>query len=129
MFPTPPRPNTGGWIERPPEPTPSVADVFGPDDPWIPDPTITHLPTGTVSHCNPRYFATEAAAKKVQSMIGGKLYEDLITRFGPYAQSDKNWMLQFPNGAFVNCGMFIDHWAHGWTQSYIDTLVASDLRG
>lgn len=108
---------------------PTAQEVFGPN-PWIKNPTGTYLTNGQSYPFNPYYFATPEAAQKVAEMVGGTVFETYaITRFGPFSQSDPNRMVQLPNGVIINAGLFISFWDHGYSQSYIDLLVKSEIAG
>ena len=101
--------------------------MFGPN-PWVTNPTGTVTTTGVTYNYNPYYFATAATAQKVAQMVGGKVVEtNAIAQFGPFQQSHPNQMVQLPNGRMINAGLFASFYDHGYSQSYIDRLVSSEI--
>src|SRR5690348_14318916 len=63
---------TAAQVPTPADKTvPTAESVFG-DNPWVDNPTGT-AHDGTTWSYNPLYFATEATANKVASMVGGKV--------------------------------------------------------
>lgn len=107
---------------------PTAQEVFGPD-PWVKNPTGAETTTGQTYPFNPYYFATPEAAQIVADMVGGTVFESVITRFGPFTQSHPNQMVQLPSGKVINAGLFMSFWDNGYSQAYIDLLVKSELEG
>lgn len=108
--------------------TPTVASVFG-SQPWLDDPGGTG-PNGAKWDYNPIYFATQATADKVASMLGGSVVEknDIVTG-GPFQQSAPNELIQFADGRTVNAGLIANMFNHGYPQSYIDALLKNETDG
>lgn len=109
---------------------PSLESVFG-SQPWLANPGGTG-PNGTKWNYNPIYFATQATAEKVASMVGGTVVEknDIITAGGgPFQQTAPNELIQFADGRTVNAGLVANFFDHGYPQSYIDNLLKNVTDG
>ena len=106
---------------------PTVESVFGPS-PWIANPTGTG-PTGSYAY-NPWYFATPETAAKVAQMVGGTVVQtnSITPNGGPFSQSQPNQMVQLPNGSLINPGLIASLYTHGYSQSFIDQMVANEVK-
>ena len=107
---------------------PTAESVFGPN-PWITNPTGIG-PDGNSYNYNPYYFATQQTAEKVAQMVGGTVVQ---TNFftgtgGPYAQQQPNYMVQLADGRVINPGLVASFYTHGYPQSYIDMMVACEVK-
>ena len=101
---------------------PTAESVFGPS-PWMASPAGTG-PGETKWSYNPIYFATQATAEKVASMVGGHVIErNDITDGGPFHQTVPNEMVQFADGRILNAGLIANLFNHGYSQSYIDAQL------
>jgi hypothetical protein len=101
--------------------TPSLQSEFG-DQPYLDKPTGTGL-LGSYDY-NPIYFATRPTADKVAKLLGGTVVEkNTMVTGGPFTQSAPNEMIQFADGREVNAGVIANIFSHGYSQSYIDTLL------
>jgi len=109
-----------------PLPPPTAQSVFG-ANPWIANPGGS-APNGVTYGYNPDYFATRATAEKVAQMVGGKVVEtNAITPYGPFVQNQPNEMVQLPNGRLLNAGIIASLYNHGYSQQYINTLIANEV--
>jgi len=110
-----------------PPPPPTAESVFGPN-PWLSNPTASG-PNGPISY-NPFCFATPETAAKVAQMLGGKVVQtcELTPNGGPFAQNQPNQMVQLPDGRLVNPGMIASFYTHGYPQSYIDQMIAAEVK-
>lgn len=109
---------------------PTAESVFG-ANPWIENPTGT-APDGTTWSYNPLYFATEATANKVASMVGGQVIQQELmtpTAGSPLQQSQLNEMVQLKDGSVVNPGLIAGFYQHGYSQSMIDTMIQNEIQG
>ncbi|HLI83837.1 MAG TPA: hypothetical protein VKV17_07950 [Bryobacteraceae bacterium] len=108
---------------------PTPESVFG-SSPWLANPIGTN-PDGSQYSYNPWYFATPQAAAQVAQMLGGTVVsQNAITNPGsPFAQQQPNLMVQMPNGKLINAGLVASFYAHGYPQSYIDTLISNEING
>ena len=107
---------------------PTAQSVFG-DNPWIQDPQGSG-PNGTSWGYNPIYFATQATAEKVASMVGGTvIQENAMAPYGPIAQSVPNEMVQMPDGTVVNPGLIADFYDHGYSQSFVNQMIQNEIQG
>jgi len=108
---------------------PTLAAEFG-SQPFMANPGGTG-PEGIVLNFNPVYFATQATAEKVASLVGGTVVakDATITNVGVFQQADPNEMIQFANGSSVNAGLIANFFDHGYSQSYINTLLANVTNG
>src|SRR5271157_61316 len=133
---TPAAPQAGGAAPATPaaqpggpaEP-PTAQSVFG-DQPWIQDPQGSGL--GATWDYNPIYFATQATAAKVASMVGGTVIEQEVmtpTPGSPLQQSQLNEMVQLPDGTVVNPGLIADFYDHGYSQSFVDQMIHNGIQG
>jgi len=112
----------------PPPPPPTAQSVFG-DNPWIANPGGS-APNGVTYGYNPQYFATRATADKVAQMVGGRVVEtNAITPYGPFQQNQPNEMVQLPNGRLLNAGIIASLYDHGYSQQYVNTLIANEMNG
>ncbi len=106
---------------------PTAESVFGPT-PWISNPT-GQGPGGSIYNYNPYYFATPQTAAKVAQMVGGIVVQTcaFTPNGGPFAQTQANQMVQLPNGRMINPGLVASFYTHGYPQSYIDQLIATEV--
>lgn len=109
------------------DPVPTAESVFGPN-PWLTN-TSGSTPLGQSYGFNSLYFATDATAEKVAQLLGGKVVQEnaLCGDNGVFLQQQKNNMIELPNGRIVNAGLIANFYNHGYTQSYIDTLIQHEL--
>jgi hypothetical protein len=112
-----------------PAPAPTPESVFG-ESPWISNPLGTN-PNGTTFSYNPWYFATPQAAAQVAQMLGGSVVasNEFTAPGSPFVQQQPNLMVQMPNGSLVNAGLVASFYAHGYPQSYINTLIDNEING
>jgi len=114
-------PNPAPAPAPPPPATPTLESEFG-------NQTFLDKPTGKGPlgpyDFNPIYFATKDTANTVAQLVGGTVVEqnDMVTG-GPFSQSAPNEMIQFADGRQVNAGLVANFFNHGYSQSYIDTLL------
>ena len=109
----------------PADPVPTAQSVFG-ASPWLANPTGTG-PTGTYTY-NPYYFATPQTAATVASMVGGKVVSmNAVSSGGRFVQDQPNEMVQLPNGALINPGLVASFYTHGYPQSMINQMIASEV--
>jgi hypothetical protein len=110
-----------------PNPTPTAESVFGPT-PWLTNPTGVG-PNGSYAY-NPFYFASPQTAAKVAQMVGGKVVESnqFTGTGGVFAQQQPNQMVQLPDGRIINPGLVASFYTHGYPQSYVDMMVASEVK-
>jgi len=111
----------------PPDPAtpPTAQSVFG-ASPWQTNP-LGRNPNGTQFSYNPIYFASAATAAQVAQMLGGSVVQD--NALAPSAQEQPNYMVQMPDGRMINPGLVAAFYTHGYPQSYIDGLIASQISG
>jgi len=107
---------------------PTVESVFGTDQIFMQNPVGTG-PNGLVFQYNPIYFATQATAQKVASMVGGIAVEqNSIAPDGPLRQAQPCEMVQLPDGKTINAGLLANIFTHGYSQSYINTCLANAVK-
>ncbi|MBZ5622778.1 MAG: hypothetical protein LAQ69_29190 [Acidobacteriia bacterium] len=111
-----------------PSPAPTAESVFGPN-PWITNPTGVG-PNGLTYSYNPYYFATPQTAAKVAQMVGGTVIQSnqFTPTGGAFFQQQPNQMVQLPDGRIINPGLVASFYNHGYSQSYIDTMIANEIR-
>lgn len=109
------------------DPVPTAESVFG-ANPWMTN-TSGSTPLGQSYGFNSLYFATDTTAEKVAQLLGGKVVQEnaLCGDNGVFLQQQKNNMIELPNGRIVNAGLIANFYNHGYTQSYIDTLIQHEL--
>jgi hypothetical protein len=107
---------------------PTAESVFGPN-PWFTNPTGSG-PNGTTVSYNPFYFATPATAAKVAQMVGGTVVQSnpFTPNGGPFQQQQPCLMVQLQDGRMINPGLVASFYTHGYPQSYIDMMVAAEVR-
>ena len=106
---------------------PTAESVFG-DNPWVTDPTGTD-PNGNLYNFNPIYFATASTAAQVAQMVGGTVVaSDQIVTAGGFQQQQPNEMVQLANGTLINPGLVASFYTHGYPQSMIDQMIASEAK-
>jgi hypothetical protein len=88
-------------------------------------------PDGTLFSYNPWYFATPQAAAQVAQMLGGTVVasNEFTAPGSPFVQQQPNLMVQMPDGRTINAGLVASFYAHGYPQSYINTLIAAQING
>jgi len=115
-------------VDPPPlNPAPTAESVFGPN-PWIANPTGMG-PGGSYSY-NPFYFATAQTAATVAQMVGGTVVQanTFTPNGGAFVQQQPSWMVQLPDGRMINPGLVASFYTHGYSQSYVDQMVASEVK-
>jgi len=114
----------------PPAPAmaPTAQDLFGPK-PWMSNPGGI-APNGVSYGYNPYYFATAETAAKVAQMVGGTVVQsNALTPYGPFQQNQPNYMVQLSNGRQIYAGLFASFYDHGYTQDFVNKLVAAEIAG
>lgn len=120
---------TPGTPEPVQKPAPTAESVFGPN-PWIANPTGV-APNGQSYAYNPFYFATQQTAAKVAQMVGGTVVESNVftpNGGGGFSQQQPNNMVKLPDGRLINPGLVASFFTHGYPQSYLDSMVAAEIR-
>jgi hypothetical protein len=109
------------------KPAPTAESVFGPN-PWLTSPS-GQGPGGAYSY-NPFYFATPQTAAKVAAMVGGTVVQSnqFTGSGGAFTQSQPNQMVQLADGRLINPGLVASFYTHGYPQSYIDQMIAQEVR-
>jgi hypothetical protein len=112
----------------PPPPPPTAESVFGPN-PWMNNPTGIG-PNGVSFNYNQYYFATPQTAAAVANMVGGKVIQtnQFTPTGGSFAQQQPNYMVQLQDGRMINPGLVASFYTHGYPQSYVDMMVACEVR-
>lgn len=108
---------------------PTPESVFG-GSPWLADP-VGKNPDGSEFSYNSWYFATPQAAAQVAQMLGGTVVSsnEFTAPGSPFVQQQPNLMVQMPDGSQINAGLVASFYAHGYSQSYIDTLISNEING
>ena len=111
----------------PPTPAPTAESVFGPN-PWVTNPTCQG-PDGSSISYNPYYFATASTAAKVAQMVGGTVVQayQFTPNGGGFAQQQSNYMVKLADGRLINPGLVASFYTHGYSQSYVDQMVANEV--
>jgi hypothetical protein len=110
--------------------TPTMESKFG-SQPWMSNPGGTG-PNGEKWSYNPIYFATQATAETVASLVGGTVIQkdDIITGGGgPFQQTAQNELIHFADGRTVNAGLIANIFNHGYSQSYVDAQLKAITDG
>jgi hypothetical protein len=112
-----------------PAAAPTPESTFG-ASPWMANP-VGKNPDGTLFGYNPWYFATPQAAAQVAQMLGGTVVasNEFTAAGSPFVQQQPNLMVQMPDGRKINAGLVASFYAHGYPQSYINTLIAAQING
>lgn len=112
----------------PANPAPTAESVFG-ASPWMTNPTGVG-PNGQTYGYNPLYFATPQTAAQVAQMVGGTVVQSnqFTGNGGAFTQQQPNLMVQLPDGNLINPGLVASFYAHGYPQSYVDQLVANEVK-
>jgi len=112
-----------------PATAPTPESTFG-ASPWMANPRGQN-PDGTLFGYNPWYFATPQAAAQVAQMLGGTVVasNEFTATGSPFVQQQPNLMVQMPDGRRINAGLVASFYAHGYPQSYINTLIAAQING
>jgi len=106
---------------------PTAESVFGPS-PWMSNPTGT-APNGQTYGYNPYYFATAQTAATVAQIVGGTVVQtNAMVSSGGFSQQQPNYMVQLADGRLVNPGLVASFYTHGYPQSYIDLMVANEVK-
>jgi hypothetical protein len=116
-------------VPDPPQQTaPTAESVFG-SNPWNTN-ACGVAPNGSVYAYNPYYFATAATAAKVAQMVGGTVVQSnqFTPNGGPFQQQQPNYMVRLADGRMINPGLVASFYTHGYPQSYVDQMVASEVR-
>ena len=102
--------------------------MFGPN-PWMSNPTGIG-PNGVAFNYNQYYFATPQTAATVANMVGGKVVQtnQFTPSGGAFLQQQPNYMVQLPDGRMINPGLVASFYTHGYPQSYIDMMVACEVK-
>jgi hypothetical protein len=110
-----------------PPPAPTAESAFG-ANPWLTSP-MGQGPGGAYAF-NPFYFATPQTAAKVAAMVGGTVVQSnqFTPTGGSFAQSQPNQMVQLADGRLINPGLVASFYTHGYPQSYIDRMIAAEVR-
>src|SRR5690242_11659138 len=113
--------------EEPSKSAPTAESVFG-ATPWITNPTGAG--PGGVYAFNPFYFATAQTAAKVAELVGGTVVQSsqFTPNGGPFLQQQQNQMVRLADGRLINPGLVASFYTHGYSQSYIDQMVAAEVR-
>jgi len=113
----------------PPQAPPTAQSVFG-ANPWLTNPTGNN-PDGTSYGFNPLYFATPQTAAQVAQMVGGQVVSEnaICSVQGAFSQNQPNLMVQLPDGGLINPGLVASFYTHGYPQSMVDQMVASEVAG
>jgi hypothetical protein len=88
-------------------------------------------PNGQSYSYNPYYFATPQTASKVAQMVGGTVVQTNVftpNSGGGFSQNQPNYMVQLPDGRYINPGLVASFYTHGYPQSYVDSMVAAEIR-
>jgi hypothetical protein len=105
---------------------PTAQSLFGPN-PWMSNPGGV-APNGVTYSYNPYYFATADTAATVAQMVGGTVVQtNAITPYGPFHQNQPNYMVQLQNGRQIYAGLFASFYDHGYTQDFVNKLVAAEI--
>jgi hypothetical protein len=122
----PPTPSTPAAA---PNPSPTPESAFG-SSPWLTNP-VGKNPDGSFFTYNPWYFATPDAAAQVAQMLGGTVVasNEFTAPGSPFIQQQPNLMVQMSDGRMINAGLVASFYAHGYPQSYINTLIAAQING
>lgn len=127
---TPAAPATPAAQPASPSQVPTAQSVFG-DQPWMEDPQGAGADGSKWSY-NPIYFATQATAQQVASMVGGTVFtEDAITSAPGTTlhQTTPNEMVLLPGGAVLNPGLIADFYDHGYSQSMVNQMIQNEIQG
>lgn len=114
-------------VEAPVNSAPTAESVFG-SSPWVANPTGMG-PNGVYSF-NPFYFASPQTAAKVAALVGGTVVQSsqFTPSGGPFLQQQPNQMVRLADGRLINPGLVASFYTHGYPQSYIDQMIASEVR-
>jgi hypothetical protein len=114
-------------VEGPGNAAPTAESVFG-SNPWVTNPT--GVGPGGVYSFNPFYFATAQTAAKVAELVGGSVVQSsqFTPNGGPFLQQQQNQMVRLADGRLINPGLVASFYTHGYSQSYIDQMVAAEVR-
>jgi hypothetical protein len=112
-----------------PAAAPTPESMFG-ASPWMANP-VGKNPDGSLFSYNPWYFATPQAAAQVAQMLGGTVVasNEFTAAGSPFVQQQPNLMVEMPDGRRINAGLVASFYAHGYPQSYINSLIAAQING
>jgi hypothetical protein len=115
-------------VPQQPNTPPTAESVFG-ANPWISNPTGIG-PNGIAFGYNRYYFATPQTAAKVADMVGGTVVQSncFTPNGGAFSQQQPNLMVKLPDGRMINPGLVASFYTNGWPQSYIDQMIAAEVR-
>ena len=117
-------------VPEPPaqKPAPTAESVFG-AKPWMSNPTGIG-PNGQPYSYNPFYFATAETAARVAQMAGGTVVEtqQFTPGGGAFSQQQPNYMVKLADGRLINPGLVASFYTHGYSQSYVDQMVAAEFK-
>jgi len=87
-------------------------------------------PDGSTYSFNPYYFATPQTASMVAKMVGGTVMQSnqFTGTGGPFQQQQPNYMVKLPDGRMINPGLVASFYDHGYSQSYVDMMVAAEVK-
>ena len=127
--PTAAAPATSPGARLQPASAPTPESAFG-ASPWMANP-VGKNPDGTLFGYNPWYFATPQAAEQVAQMLGGTVVasNEFTAAGSPFVQQQPNLMVEMADGRRINAGLVASFYAHGYPQSYINTLIAAQING
>jgi hypothetical protein len=60
-------------------------------------------------------------------MLGGTVTQS--DALAPNAQEQPNYMVQMPDGRTIDAGLVASFYSHGYPQSYVDGMIASEIDG
>ena len=112
-----------------PSGAPTLETEFG-SQTFMNDPTGAGLVDYTYNF-NPIYFATQQTAEKVAGMLGGTVVESsaMVDPHSAFHQNQLNEMVQMADGRQINAGLVANFYSHGYSQSYIDSLINAEKDG
>ena len=63
-------------------------------------------------------------------MVGGKVVQanQFTPGGGPFQQQQPNYMVQLADGRMINPGLVASFYTHGYPQSYVDMMVACEVK-
>jgi hypothetical protein len=72
-----------------------------------------------------------STAAQVAQMLGGTVVStnEFTAPGSPFVQQQPNLMVQMPDGSQINAGLVASFYSHGYSQSYIDTLISNQING
>ncbi len=124
---------SGGEYNVIDRPVPAPTGLPPVQDGWLPtfeqNPVVTG-PNGYSSNMNPIYFADPATAQRMAQQLGGELfYGDQFGSPGSPTTFPNQALIRLPNGQVVNAGLVANTYNHGYSQNYIDMVLAGIVNG